>query len=507
MQPGERVKLLNEQEVEYRPKLLAITDDSGPVALGGVMGGHATMVGDATTDVFFEAAFFEPEAVQGKAKELQLTSDAAYRYERGVDFGGTRSALERATALTLEVCGGQAGPITEAIGDLPQRNAVRVRPARVRSLLGYAVSDAEMARALESLACTVRAGAEAMAVTPPTWRFDLAIEEDFVEEIARIHGYDHVPSNPPRCSLPMLAPREGTRDRFALRHAAADLGYQEVINYSFVPAAWERDYAGNGTPVRLANPIASNMDVMRTSLVGGLLATLVANLNRGEDRARFFEIGRCFESTETNLESQPERFAALAYGQRLPEQWGEKAPRVDFFDAKGDLEALAGPMALEFEAGTHPACHPGRCAIAKVAGIPVGFVGELHPRLQQQLELPMAPVLFEVLTGPLLSGAAPRFAGLSRMPVVRRDLSVTVPDATSAADILGAVRGVVPPFVREVEVFDQYRGKGVEEGRKSLALRIVLQHDERTLTDAEVEAEVATIRELLKGRFDAQLRA
>ena len=508
MKAGERVKLLNDQEVDFKPSLLAITDESGPVALGGVMGGHATMVGDATTDVFFESAFFDPEAVQGKAKALQLTSDAAYRYERGVDFAGSRSALERATALTLEICGGKAGPVTEALGELPKRPAVRVRPDRVRTLLGYAVADDEMARILERLSCKVQKDGAAMQVTAPSWRFDLAIEEDFVEEIARVRGYDHVPATPPRSSVPMLRTREGARDRFALRHVAADLGYQEVINYSFVPAEWERDFAGNEKPVRLANPIASTMDVMRTSLAGGLVASLAANLNRGEERARLFEIGRCFDRDEASVEAQPERIAGLAYGLREPEQWGwgANAGRVDFFDAKGDLEALAGSVALEFEAGTHPACHPGRCAVVKAGGKAIGFVGELHPRLQQKHDLPFAPVLFEVLARALLEAPATRFGGVSRMPVVRRDLAVTVPENVPVGTLLGAVRGSLPAFVTEVEVFDQYRGKGVEPGRKSLAFRILMQDTDRTLTDTEVEVVVASIRDQLVQQFKAQPR-
>lgn len=506
MKGGERVKLLNDQEVESAPKLLAITDESGPVALGGVMGGHSTMVGEGTTDVFFEAAFFEPEAVQGKAKALQLTSDAAYRFERGVDFAGARAALERATQLTLEICGGKAGPVSEAIGDLPKRDAVRVRPDRVRALLGYDIPDDEMRAILERLSCTVHAEAGAFQVTAPSWRFDLAIEEDFVEEIARIRGYEQVPAHPPRSSVPMLAPREGERGRFELRHAAAALGYQEVINYSFVPEAWETDFAGNDKPVRLANPIASTMTVMRSSLLGGLVATLAANLNRGEDRVRIFEIGRCFEAQEADLAVQPERFAALAYGLRDPEQWAEKAPRVDFFDAKGDLEALAGTRALEFVPGTHPACHPGRCAWVKAGGKVVGFVGELHPRLQQRYELPAPPVILEVASAPLLEGAAPRFLGLSRMPVVRRDLAVTVPENLPVGDLLGALRRGLPAFVRELEVFDQYRGKGVDTGRKSLAFRILMQDTDRTLTDSEVEAVVASLRDQLIEKFQAKPR-
>ena len=508
MGPGERVKLLNEQDVEYRPGLLAITDEGGPVALGGVMGGHATMVGDATTDVFFEAAYFAPAAVQGKARELALTSDAAYHYERGVDPGGTAAALERATALTLQVCGGKAGPVSYASGELPVRKPVTVRPMRVRALIGYEVADGEMVQILERLQCRVeRRNDGTLGATPPTWRFDLAIEEDFVEEVARIHGYEHVPAVAPRASVPMLPLREGRRSRFDLRHAAAALGYQEVVTYSFVPAEWERDFAANDNPVRVANPIASHMSVMRTTLIPGLVEVLRGNLNRGEDWVRIFEIGRCFEASAADAAVQPERIAGLAYGTRAPDQWANpKGVPVDFFDVKGDVEALAGDIELVFESFAHPACHPGRCAVVKSGGRVLGMVGELHPRLQQASELPSAPVLFELLVQPLQEGSAPRFQGVSRMPAVRRDYAFLVSEKTAAGAILESVRRRVPAFVREVEVFDQYRGKGVEPGQKSLALRIVMQDTDRTLTDSEVEAVMASVREQINQEFQAKPR-
>jgi len=506
MRPGERIRLLNGEEVDYRPELLAIADASGPVALAGVMGGFGTMVGPATTDVFFEAAWFAPEAVQGKARELALTSDAAYRFERGVDPGATGAALERAVALTIETCGGRAGPVTHAQGELPARPPVPVRPARVRALLGYPVSDEAMHDILRRLSCLPESIGDAIRATAPSWRFDLAIEEDFVEEIARVHGYDHVPARAPRASVPMLALRDGERDRFTMRHALASLGYQEIVSYSFVAEEWERDFGGNARPVRLANPIASHMSVMRTTLLGGLVQALRANLNRGEQRLRLFEIGRCFEGDAADLAVQPERVAGLAYGSRWPEQWAEKPAPVDFFDVKGDVESLAAAGALEFSAGSHPACHPGRCALVRLGGETLGAVGELHPRLQLKYELASAPVVFELLAGPLMKGSHPRFAGLSRMPAVRRDLAFTVADAVSAARLLSAVRARVPAFVREVEVFDQYRGKGVEPGKKSLALRIVMQDTDRTLTDSEVEEIVASIREQLTQEFEAQPR-
>jgi phenylalanyl-tRNA synthetase beta chain len=506
LRAGEQVKLLNGETVEGKPTLLAITDASGPVALAGVMGGFDSMVTEETTDVFFESAFFHPEVVQGKARSLGLTSDAAYRFERGVDFAGSRAALERATELALQVCGGTAGPITEAAGEFPRRDAVTVRPARVRRLLGYEVGDAEIRVILERLWCKVDARGDALAVVAPSWRFDLAIEEDYVEEVARVHGYDHVPSAPPRSALRMVPLAEGTRTRFDLRDVLATLGYQEVVNYSFVPDAWERDFAGNDRPVRLANPIAAQMSVMRTTLLGGLVATLRSNLNRGEPRARLFEIGRCFDGSEARLEVQPEKVAGLAFGPRFPEQWGEKTAPVDFFDVKGDVEVLAGTRPLAFEATSHPACHPGRAARVLLDGRPVGVVGELHPRLQQAYELERAPVVFELLAQPLLDGLPARFQGFSRMPVVRRDMAFLVPENQPAGPLVAAVREQVPAFVRAVEVFDQYRGKGIEPGQKSLALRIVMQDTDRTLTDSEVEAVIASIWENLLRQFKAKPR-
>jgi phenylalanyl-tRNA synthetase beta chain len=509
MRAGERIKLLNGQEVAHQPGLLAIADESGPIALGGVMGGFETMVGEATSDVFFEAAFFHPSAVQGKARALQLTSDAAHRYERGVDPAASGAAIERATALALEICGGNAGPEVRATGTLPARPGVDLRPSRARALLGYDIPDGEMHSILARLSCLPEPRADAIRVTPPSWRFDLAIEEDFVEEVARIHGYEHVPVRPPRVASAMLHLREGERDRFDLRHALAAIGYQEVVNYSFVPEEWERDFAANGSPVRLANPIASDKSVMRTTLLGGLVKTLRDNLNRGEARVRAFEIGRCFESSAADDAVQPERIAALAYGPRYPEQWaqgGEQGPALDFFDMKGDLERLAGATRLTFAAGTHPACHPGRCAVVSHAGKPVGVVGELHPRLQQAYDLPAAPLFFEMVTEPLLRGDFARFAGLSRMPVVRRNIAFSVAEGVPVGDILAALRSRVPARVREVEVFDQYRGKGVEPGEKSLALRIVMQDTDRTLTDSEVEAVVTSIREQLHQQFQAKPR-
>ncbi len=465
---GEEMNVLVGERVKLDPSFLLITDANGPVALGGLMGGLESMVTDATTNVFFEAAFFDPATIQGRARRLGLTSDAAYRFERGVDFEGARAALELATRLTLEICGGAAGPVTEAVGRLPGRTPVAVRPARVQALLGFPLTSVEVSASLEALGCKVEGAGGDFRVAPPSWRFDLAIEEDFAEEVARLLGYDRVPAEAPRSSVPMLSPAEGRKTRFTLRHALAARAYFEAVNYSFVAEEWERDFAGNASPVRLANPIASQMSVMRSSLVAGLVATLRENLNRDETRVRLFEIGRCFLGETPDFESQPERIAGIAYGGRIPEQWGEKALNVDFFDVKADLEALAAPHRLEFVAATHPALHPGRCAEVRLGGKSIGHLGELHPRLQQQCDLPQTAVLFEVSCEALLFGNPPAFAGISRMPSVRRDLAIVVDEGIPAGILLAGLRGRAPAIVREIEIFDLYRGSGVEPGKKAL---------------------------------------
>lgn len=505
--PSEEFLLLNEQKAEHVPKLLVIADESGPQALGGIMGGHASMVTESTTSVFLESAFFAPAAVQGRAKALGLTSDAAYRFERGVDFAGAKAALERASALVLEICGGRAGPVTEAPGNLPSRSPVTVRPAQVRRLLGYEVADADMLAIVERLGCKATRSADALAVSPPSWRFDLEIEADIVEEVARVHGYEHVPARVPCSSVPMPAQPEDRRASLALKQLAAGLGYQETICYSFVPRAWEEDFAGNHAPVALANPIASTMDVMRSSLAGGLVEVVKGNLNRGASRVRVFELGRCFLGDGPGEDEQPERIAGIAYGARVPEQWGAADDATDFFDVKGDVEILAGRVRLEWRSAERAACHPGRCAEALVAGRVVGWVGQLHPALQLKYELPRAPTLFELDTAALLAVPVPRFGGVSRMPSVRRDLAVVVPDKARVGDMLEALRGSAPPVVTLVDVFDLYLGAGVGSGRKSLAFRVVMQDTSRTLTDSEIDSVMGNLLAVLSERFEAVLRS
>ncbi|MDX2218663.1 MAG: phenylalanine--tRNA ligase subunit beta [Burkholderiales bacterium] len=505
---GETLELLNDQQVTLSADTLLICDDAGPVALGGVMGGKSTMVTDSTVNVFFEAAFFDPGVIQGKTREYGLNSDAAHRFERGVDFTNARAGIELATRLTLEICGGEAGPVVEATGKLPKRPPVRVRAARAGALIGVPVELDEILRIFAGLHCGVTAAGDgALLVTPPSWRFDLNIEEDFIEEVARIRGYDSVPAIPPRSSVPMLPVAEALVSRSTLKRRIAGLGYQEVVNYSFIPEEWEADLGGNKAPIRVANPIASHLAVMRTQLLGGLIDTLKTNLNRGELRLQVFEIGRCFLADEASFDAQPERLAALAYGPRYPEQWGEaKGERVDFFAIKGDVESLLAGQSLRFEPVAHPALHPGRSASVWVNGTRAGVLGELHPRWQQKHELPFAPVYFELATAPLLQSAAPRYKQLSRMQATRRDVALVVDDQVSAGAMIEAVKPALPPQIAEFALFDLYRGANLDSGKKSVAFRVLMQDTDRTLTDDEADAIVRTIVEVLSSKFGATLR-
>lgn len=503
--PGEELDLLNEQHVVLKPDMLVVCDDSGPVGLGGVMGGLSTMVSDGTANVFFEAAYFDPDVIQGKTRELGLASDAAFRFERGVDFKSARDGIEYATRLTLEICGGEAGPLTEAVGELPERKPVRVRLDRARRLIGMAVSETEIEDIFVSLQCQVDKHDADLLVTAPSYRFDLNIEEDFIEEIARVHGYEHLPADPPRSALPMLPVAEGLKSRTMLKRALARRGYQEVINYSFIPKQWELDFAGNASPVRVANPIASHMEVMRTQLLGGLIESLKGNLNRGESRLRLFEVGRCFLADEADLAVQPEKLGVLAYGPRYPEQWGEdKEALNDFYSAKGDLEALQA--GLNFEAVAHPALHPGRGAIVKLGETPIGIIGELHPKWQQKYDLPRAPVYFELTTAPLLEAWAVRYQPISRMQSVRRDIAILVDETVSARALIDAAKPVLGATVVDFGIFDLYRGPTLENGKKSVAFRVLMQDTDRTLTDQEADETVSTIVKVFVSKFGATLR-
>ncbi len=414
---GEKLLLLNEQTVVPSADTALIADDEKPLAMAGVMGGEHSGISDSTRDLFLESAFFPPAAIAGKARALGFSSDASHRYERGVDFELQRRAIERATQLILENCGGQPGPVVEAVAPdhLPQRPPVTLRTARAARVLGIALPDERIEAMLKSLGLQVELVAEGFRVTPPSFRFDIEIEEDLIEEIARIHGYDNIPSLPPVARMAMMPASESRKSAMALRRQVAARDYHEVVTYSFVEAAWEADFAANTSPIVLANPIASQMGVMRSTLVGGLVATLAANRKRQIERVRVFEIGRCFRreagAGPVDGFAQPLRLGGLAAGPAQPEQWGTATRRVDFYDIKADVEALFAPRRLEFVKVAHPALHPGRCAELRLDGAAVGVIGELHPRWVQKYELGTAPVLFR---NRIAGRAGHAFPGLCR---------------------------------------------------------------------------------------------
>lgn len=498
---GETLALLNGQVAELDPDMLVIADASGPVALAGIMGGQSTSVERVTVDLMLEAAFFAPTAIAGRARRLGLSTDSSHRFERGVDFAAVPRAMARATQLLLDICGGQPGPVVEAAAELPQRKPITLRLARLKRVAGVDFDAAQVMRDLTALGAAVEQHGDLLVVTPPSFRFDLAIEEDLIEEAVRLFGYDRIPALPPAAPSRMLPQDETRVDDDSLRQVLVDLDYQEVITYSFVDPAWEAALDPAARPLPLANPLAAQLSVMRTTLWGGLLDTLRRNLNRQHERVRIFELGRVYAS----LAEQPTMLGGLAYGDLMPEQWGAASRRVDFFDLKGDLERLAGHP-LDTRPGVHPALHPGQSAELWFDGSRHGWLGALHPRLVQAFDLAAAPIVFELDRRALAWRALPSHAGLPRFPQVRRDLAFVLDAHTPAGELLEVLRAAAPSAVRSVEVFDDYRGKGLGENQKSLAIRVVIQDTERTLTDRDVDGVVQKLVDAALRQCNAGLR-
>jgi phenylalanyl-tRNA synthetase beta chain len=511
---GEKVLLLNEQTVEVDPSVLCITDDSGVIGLGGVMGGESTKADEGTRNVFLESAFFHPEAIQGRARRYNFSSDASHRFERGVDFANNVDGIERATRLILDLCGGEPGPTADKTARLPKRKPVRMRAARAQKVIGIPLAAKEIAAVFSRLDFKFKKSGDAFIVTPPSYRFDIEIEEDLIEEVARLHGFERIAAQPPRAAAVMRPVPEGRRSLHALRESLAAREYREVINFSFVEPAWEGDFAGETNPIRLLNPIASQQSVMRTSLIGSLVDVLRKNHFRKVPRIRVFEVGRVFlrdpSSTGGPLTvqgvRQPMRIAAAAWGPAHAGEWDAAERAVDYFDVKGDLEALCAPLALRFEPAPHPAFHPGRSARVLAGGVPAGWIGELHPKWARKYELPQAPVLFELDAEPLLGLPAPHPRVPSRFPPAVRDIALLFPQDTPVQAVLDAIQAEKPPIVREVGLFSLYRGSGLPPDRKSLAFRVVMQDTERTLTDAEADTARDTLVALLGKKFSAKLR-
>jgi phenylalanyl-tRNA synthetase beta chain len=501
---GESMVLFNEQQVVLDEEILVIADETRVLAIAGIMGGQGSGVETVTQDVFLESAFFHPDAIAGKARRFGLATDSSFRFERGVDFAATRQALERATQLLLESCGGHAGAISEVRGELPKREVIALRGSRVARVLGITLDNNQIATLLQRLQLDFTVNDNDFRVIPPSFRFDLAIEADLIEELARLHGYDNIPAQAPQAALTMLSYSELHRPLARLQQTLMARDYQEIVSYAFVDAQVERELSGNESPVALQNPIASNLAVMRSSLIGGLVGALRFNLNRKQARVRLFEVGACFAQAE-NEYLQSQRLSALAYGEVMAEQWGTTARPVDFYDVKADVEALFAPQTLSFVAAIHPALHPGRSAQIFCGEQMAGWLGELHPHWQQQYDMAQTCVWFEVELGALMQAQVPRMSEIAKFLPVRRDLAVVVDEGITAQTLLEAMRRASAPYVAEIALFDVYRGKGVEPGKKSLAFRVLLQDTHKTLTDSEIEPSVTQLVAALQ-KHGAQLR-
>lgn len=519
---GEQLELLSGQVVELQPDVGVITAGDVVESMAGIMGGEATSVTLDTTDIYLEGAFWWPEAIMGRARRYKFSSEASHRFERGVDFQNIPEDLEYMTRLIVDICGGEAGPLDDQIIALPERAPVRMRLDRCRRILGLPVGRAEVADIFNRLALSHTIEDDVFVVVPPSYRFDIVIEEDLIEEVARIYGFERIPDLPPRARAQMRVTPEVLRGPHELRARMAALDYQEVINFSFVEEAWERDYAGETNPIRLLNPIASQLAVMRTSLIGGLVANIAHNMRHRQNRVRVFELGRVFlrnpsvpagDLTVAGIE-QPNRLAAAAWGPALEEQWGVPARAVDFYDVKADLAALFGASAarLQYVAAVHPALHPGRSARIELDGRPVGWLGELHPRWVQQAELGQAPVVFEVDVQAASEGAMPALAELSRQPVVIRDLAVWVDSGVAYQDLLQTLTRTIASdanlgVVRDIRLFDVWRDKSAAVQEKSLAFRFWLQNPNATLDDATVDECMAALLQALVKDHGARQRA
>ena len=509
---GEAVKLLDGRDVALDDEFLVITDADRPVALAGIMGGHDTRVTDATQHVFLEAAHFAPSAIIGRGRRLGLHTDAAHRFERGVDPELPRQAIEVATRLIVEIAGGAPGPVVEAVlaQHLPQPQPVVLRRARLARILGVAILDAEVERILRALGLAVDAVADGWRVTPPTRRFDLAIEEDLIEEIARIHGYDAIPTTLPGGATRLAAPSETRVDAETVRRHLAARDFLEAINYAFVDGDLLARWGLEQGIVPLANPLSAELGVMRPGLLPGLAAALGRNAARQQPRVRLFEIGKVFAATAPGeAPRETPRIAAVACGDALAEQWGTTAGPVDFHALRGDLDSLAAiaGATLEYRPSTAPWGHPGRSADVYREGVRLGWIGQLHPRLQRALDLDVDVVAFELDLVPLVARPLPRAAHLSKYPSVRRDLAFVVAESVPWAAVAASVKAAAGAVLRDLRLFDRYAGKGVETGFKSLAMGLILQDETRTLTDREVEAVVADVLAALQRDHGAVIRA
>ena len=509
---GEKITLLDGQEVALRGDTLVIADHARLLGIAGVMGGENSGVTAKTRDVFLEAAFFEPISVAGKARSYGLHTDASHRFERGVDSNLAREAMERATALLLDIAGGEPGPIIECVSEqhLPQIAPITLRAERVSQMLGLELGAAEIETLLTGLGLRVTASGQGQwSVEVPTHRFDISLEVDLIEELARLYGYNRLPVRYPQARLAPQANPEARSDLPALRRLLVARGYQEAITYSFIDPKLFELFSPGVEPLLLANPISADMAAMRSSLWPGLVKALQHNLNRQQDRVRLFESGLRFVGQLEGLKQEP-MLAGVVCGSRLPEGWAQGRETVDFFDVKADVEAVlgfAGALdAFTFVPGQHPALHPGQTARIERNGQEVGYLGALHPELVKSLGLDRAVFVFELVLAEVSEGRLPKFQELSRFPEVRRDLALLADRDVAASSVLAVIRENAGEWLTDLRLFDVYQGKGIDPHRKSLAVGLTWQHPSRTLNDDEVNATTQTILTSLEQRLNATLR-
>lgn len=509
--PGERLKLLDGRDVALDADTLVIADAAGPVGLAGIMGGERSGIAADTTEVFLEVAYFAPDAIAGRARRYGMLTDASQRFERGVDPRGQERALERVTQLLEGIAGGKPGPavLTQVETQQPKRPSVTLRPERVASLLGVQIPRTEIDDILRRLGMQVAGAGDVLGVIPPSYRFDIAMEQDLIEEIARIYGYDEIPCRDAKMPQRPQPVTEQAVTRERLRLLLADRGYQEAITYSFVDARLQRMLLPNRSALALANPISAEMGEMRLSLWPGLLEALRFNLRRQHDRVRLFEVGTRFEIEAGRL-AEGQAIAGLISGAALPEQWGADQRAADFFDLKGDVEALFAltgrSAAISYVARAHDTLHPGRSAAVMDGKACVGWLGQLRPELARKLEIRDPPWIFELAIDPSFRSEVPVFADVSRYPAIRRDLAVVVDESVTLDELRKSVNLAAKGLLRDLHVFDVYRGKGVEPGRKSIALGLILQETSRTLTDGEADTVIAAVVERVKGDLKAGIR-
>ncbi|RMM51060.1 phenylalanine--tRNA ligase subunit beta [Pseudomonas corrugata] len=509
---GEKLVLLDGQEVTLRSDTLVIADHSRALAIAGVMGGEHSGVSASTRDVFLESAFFDQIAVAGKARSYGLHTDASHRYERGVDWQLAREAMERATGLLLEITGGEAGPIIETVSEqhLPKIAPVTLRAQRISQMLGMDMDAAEVERLLSALGLNISAdGAGQWRVEVPSHRFDISLEVDLIEELARLYGYNRLPVRYPQARLAPQAKAEARSELPELRRLLVARGYQEAITYSFIDPRQFELFSPGVEPLLLANPISNDMAAMRSSLWPGLVKSLQHNLNRQQDRVRLFESGLRFVGQLDGLKQEP-MLAGVVCGSRLPEGWAQGRDVVDFFDVKADVEAVlgfAGALdAFTFVPGKHPALHPGQTARIERDGREVGYVGAIHPELSKTLGLDRPVFVFELVLAEVALGKMPKFQELSRFPEVRRDLALLADRDVASSAVLDVIRENAGEWLTDLRLFDVYQGKGIDPHRKSLAVGLTWQHPSRTLNDDEVNTATQNILTSLENRLNATLR-